>query len=141
MANEIAGTWHLKTWKRHLDDDTTVHPLGLTPHGILIYTPGGDMAVQMVVAERPRLDTEDPVGGDVEQRAQAYSTCLSYFGTYEVRDGQVVHHVDAALFPNWSNTTQARPFVFDDGDLILQVKDGNERVTNEMIWTRTASSQ
>jgi len=140
MQHDIAGAWHLKTWKRHHDDGTLEYPLGVAPRGILIYGTDGSMAVQMVVADRPALDTDDPVGGPVEQRAAAYSTCLSYFGTYEVRDAEVVHHVEAALFPNWSDTTQARPFVFDDGQLILQVKDASGRVTNEMIWERKTAS-
>lgn len=138
MQLDITGTWLLKTWKRHHDDGTLVYPLGETPRGALIYAPDGTMIVQMLLADRPKLDTDDPVGGSVEQRAQAYSTCLAYFGTWESKENQVIHHVDSALFPNWSNTTQARPFVFDNGDLILQVKDANGHVTNEMIWTRKA---
>lgn len=138
MQLDITGAWQLKTWKRYLDDGTTAYPLGTRPRGILVYTPDGSMAVQMVVADRPRLDTDDPVGGSVQERAAAYSTCLSYFGTYEVKDGEVVHHVDAALFPNWSNTTQARPFVFDGSSLALQVRDATGRVTNEIIWERKA---
>lgn len=134
MQHEITGTWKLITWKRHRDDGTIVYPLGETPRGLLIYTADGSMAVQMVVADRPGLDTADPVGGEVNQRAEAYSTCLAYFGTYEVRDDEIVHNVDAALFPNWSNTSQARPFVFDEGNLVLQVKDDKGRVTNEIIW-------
>lgn len=94
------------------------------------------MAVQMVVGQRPTLDTDDPVGGDVEERAQAYSTCLSYFGTYEIQGDEIVHYVEAALFPNWSNTTQRRPFVLEEGVLILQVKDAAGRLTNEILWER-----
>lgn len=140
MAQQIAGTWLLRTWRRHLEDGTVVFPFGEAPRGVLIYSRDGSMAVQMVVADRPRLDTDDPVGGEVEQRAAAYSSCLSYFGTYEVRENAVVHHVDAALFPNWTNTSQLRPFVFDAGNLVLQVKDENGRVTNEMIWERKQGS-
>jgi len=134
MLPTITGTWQLVTWKRHHDDNSVVFPLGENPRGVLIYTAEGTMSVHMLFADRPRLDTDDPVGGSIEQRAQAYSTCLSYFGSYEVNEHQVVHHVDSALFPNWSHTTQARPFVFDNGNLVLQVKDANGRVTNEMIW-------
>lgn len=136
MQLDIAGTWQLVTWKRHPDETHVVYPLGENPLGILIYTADGSMAVQMLVADRPALNTEDPVGGSTEERAQAYSTCLSYFGSYEVTANAVIHHVDAALFPNWSNSTQARPYVLDNGRLILQVKDDSGRVTNEIIWER-----
>ncbi|MEJ2320783.1 MAG: lipocalin-like domain-containing protein [Gammaproteobacteria bacterium] len=138
MQEQITGAWQLQTWKRYSDDGTAEFPFGRSPRGILIYTDDGKMAVQMVVADRPVLDTDDPIGGSVEQRAEAYSTCLSYFGSYEVKDNEIVHVVDAALFPNWSNTSQARPFVFDqDKQLLhLQVKDDAGRVTSEIIWER-----
>jgi len=136
MAVDIAGTWHLKAWQRYPDDGTIEYPFGETPQGLLIYGSDGSMAVQMVVADRARLDTDDPIGGDAQQRAAAYSTCLAYFGTWEVKDDEVVHHVKAALFPNWSNTSQARPLNLKDGELILQVKDHAGRVTSEIIWER-----
>ena len=95
------------------------------------------MAVQMVAVDRPRLDTGDALGGEVEQRASAYSTCLAYFGRYEIRENEVIHQVEASLFPNWSGTVQARPFVFEGEDLVLQVKADDGRVTNEIVWTRS----
>jgi hypothetical protein len=94
------------------------------------------MAVQMVAKDRPRVDARDALGGKVEERAAAYSTCLAYFGTYEVRDNAVIHQVEASLFPNWSDTVQARPFVFEGEDLVLQVKADDGRVTNEIVWAR-----
>lgn len=132
----LVGAWQLVTWKRHKEDGSVSFPLGDAPRGLLIYTAEGAMSVHMLLADRPRLDTDDPVGGTVEERALAYSTCLSYFGTWEAEGHTVTHHVDAALFPNWSRTVQSRPFVFDNGRLVLQVRDANDRLTNEMIWAR-----
>ncbi len=136
MNSDLVGAWQLVTWKRHHDDGSIVYPLGPSPRGVLVYMADGTMSVHMLVADRPPLKTDDPVGGTVEERAQAYSTCLSYFGTWQVEGNEVVHHVDSALFPNWSRTVQSRPFVFDGDQLILQVKDGTGHVTNEMIWAR-----
>lgn len=136
MTTELIGAWQLVTWKRHPDNGNVAFPLGSSPRGLLIYTADGAMSVHMVLADRPNLDTDDPVGGTVEERALAYSTCLSYFGTWEVEGRNVTHHVDAALFPNWSRTVQSRPFVLDNGRLVLQVKDATGRLTNEMIWAR-----
>lgn len=132
----IEGTWLLKTWRRIEDDGNDIYPLGENPRGILVYTPDGSMVVQMFVQERPKLDTDDPVAGSVDERAAAYSTCLAYFGTYEVQSNQVVHEVECALFPNWSNTRQARPFMLDGKRLALQVKSPEGRLTNEIIWER-----
>lgn len=133
---QIAATWTLNTWRRMGGDGNWMYPFGEHPRGILIYTEDGSMAVQMVAADRARLDTDDAIGGDAEQRAGAYSTCLAYFGTFEVHADKVIHRVDSALFPNWSNTEQARPFVLRGDRLSLQVKDDEGHVTNEILWER-----
>ena len=136
MKRHIAGTWRLKTWRRLAADGTVSYPFGEAPRGILIYTREGRMAVQMLTAGRPLIDTSDPLGGTVEARAAAYSTCLAYFGRYEVDGETVTHRVEASAFPNWSNTVQARPFVYDGRELVLQVTAEDGRVTNEMVWER-----
>ena len=136
MEKRAEGTWHLKVWRRIEDDGTTVFPFGQHPRGILIYAPDGSMAVQMITKNRPPFDTTDALGGDIEQRAGAYSTCLAYFGKYEIQGNEVIHRVEGSLFPNWSDTLQARPFVFEGEDLVLQVKAEDGRVTNEIVWTR-----
>src|SRR5437763_4768032 len=113
VAVELAGTWKLVAWRRVADDGSLTYPLGEDATGLLIYTGNGRMAVQITAANRPALATNDPLGGDVEKRADAYSGCLAYFGTYEVQDDKVVHHVDKSLFPNWSGAEQVRPLSFE----------------------------
>lgn len=135
---DISGTWRLATWRRYEDDGTFFYPFGEQPDGILVYTPDGFMAVQMVQADRPTLDTDNAIGGTEGERAGAYSTCLSYFGRYRFDGEQVVHMLDGSLFPNWSGTSQVRPFRLDDGDLVLEVRDASGRITNEIVWRRPA---
>lgn len=136
MNVNIAGTWKLKVWRRVGADGNDIFPLGECPVGILIYTDDGNMAVQMLTAERARLHTDDPVGGTLEERAAAYSSCLAYFGTYEVVGDAVYHHVEAALYPNWSNTNQKRPYVMNGDELSLRVFTEDGRLSNEIVWTR-----
>jgi hypothetical protein len=136
MKRDIAGVWRLETWRKHGDDGTLRYPFGEKPLGTLIYTPDGYMAVQMLEAQRATLDTDDALGGTTDERAAAYSSCLAYFGRYEVQGESVIHHVEGSLFPNWSMTTQDRPFVCKGEELSLQVKDENGRITNEILWRR-----
>lgn len=134
---DIVGTWILEGWRRYRQDGSIQHPFGERPRGLLIYTPDGYMAVQMVSAQRCRLDTDDALGGSEAERAQAYSTCLAYFGRYRLEKETVVHELEGSLFPNWSNTSQVRPFVIDGHRLILQVKDETGRLTNDIGWSRS----
>jgi Lipocalin-like domain len=140
MADWLRGTWKLTAWRRIAQDGTVNYPLGPDARGQLIYTSNGDMAVQITGADRPALATDDPLGGDPESRAGAYSTYLAYFGTYELEDESVVHHIDGCLFPNWSGEKQVRPFTHEHGELVLrtppmQVADGTT-VVNELAWAR-----
>lgn len=135
----LTGTWKLVGWRRIADDGTVTYPLGEDAHGLLVYTANGRMIVQLAAADRRKLDTADALGGDVQARADAYSTCLAYFGTYEVDGDTVIHRVDSSLFPNWSGAEQARPYTYDGRDLVLRtppVTGPNGIVVNELAWAR-----
>jgi hypothetical protein len=142
MSVEIAGVWSLVAWKR-VEGDTLTYPIGADAVGILIYTPDGHMAVQMTGAGRPKINSTDALGGSAEERAAAYSTCLAYFGTYEVHeDAQgpvVIHNLEASLYPNWTGSSQSRPLLFDGNRLVLKTPPSSGptgTVVNEISWVR-----
>jgi hypothetical protein len=140
VADWLKGTWQLVAWRRIAADGTISYPLGADARGQLIYTSNGMMAVQIAAAIRPTIPTEDPLGGDPDARASAYSTYLAYFGTYKVDGEQVIHHLDSSLFPNWSGQDQARALGPEGDDLVLrtppmQLSDGTT-VVNELAWSR-----
>ena len=145
MSFHIAGSWTLKAWRRIAEEDGTVtYPLGENPSGLLIYTADFNMAVQMVAANRPPIATDDALGGEVGERAAAYSTCLAYFGSYKVQDDVVTHRIDESLFPNWSGTVQSRPFSCDGKELVLRTpptKGPGGTVVNEISWVRLNPEQ
>jgi Lipocalin-like domain len=139
VPTDLAGVWRLVAWRRIASDGTVSHPLGDDAQGMLVYTPNGRMAVQLTAAGRAPLKTDDPLGGDVNERAEAYSTCLAYVGRYEVRDDTVVHTIDASLYPNWSGAEQSRPFTFEDDELVLRtppMETAAGTVINELAWAR-----
>jgi hypothetical protein len=139
VAIDLSGVWKLVAWRRIAGDGTVSHPLGDDATGMLVYTAGGAMTVQLAAADRPVLHTDDPLGGDAAERAAAYSTSLAYFGSYEVRGDTVVHRVDKSLFPNWSGAEQARPFTCVDDQLVLRtppMETATGTVVNELAWAR-----
>ncbi len=126
-------------WRRLTDGEAAEYPLGEDASGLLIYTGDGKMAVQIVSADRPEIPTEDALGGDAQLRADAYSTCLAYFGSYRVQGDSVIHRVDASLFPNWSGTVQTRPFTANGDELVLRTPPTTSAagtVVNELSWVR-----
>lgn len=140
MAGKLTGCWDLSVWRRTSADGTVSYPIGEHAAGLLIYRHDGNMSVQIVAADRPAIDTGDPLnGGTSDQRAAAYSTCLAYFGTFEVRQDQVIHRVAASLFPGWSGQEQVRPFSLVGDTLTLHTPTQHlpsGDVTNALIWTR-----
>lgn len=139
MKFNIVGTWKLVAWRRIEGADNVSYPLGPDAVGMLIYTSEATMAVQITAAGRPQIATSDALGGDVNDRAQAYSTCLAYFGAYEMQGETIVHHIESSLFPNWSGTVQSRPLSYDGKELVLStppVESPEGTVVNELSWVR-----
>jgi hypothetical protein len=129
----------LVAWRRIEGADNVSYPLGPDAIGMLIYTSEATMAVQITAANRPQISTSDSLGGDVNQRAGAYSMCLAYFGAYEVQGETFVHNIESSLFPNWSGTVQSRPLSYDGKELVLStppVEGPGGTVVNELSWMR-----
>ena len=140
MTEFLVGTWSLVAWRRIAEDGRVSYPLGEDARGLLSYTDNGRMAVQISGAKRAEQDASDPLGGHERDRAQAYSTYLAYYGTFEVRGQQVAHRIEASLYQNWAGETQVRPYTFSSGQLVLRTSptrlgDGST-VVNELAWKR-----
>jgi Lipocalin-like domain len=136
---DLVGTWKLVSWRRIVDDERVTYPLGENAQGLLVYTQDGAMAVTMIASNRPTMPDNDPLGGEVGQRAEAYSTCMAYMGTYELRDDEVVHRIDVSLYPNWAGDEQVRRFTCAGNTLVLRtppVHGASGTVVNELAWAR-----
>jgi diphthamide synthase subunit DPH2 len=45
----------------------------------------------------------------VQEKAEAYDTCIAYSGTYDVQGNQIVHHVEVCTFENYVGTGLFHP--------------------------------
>ena len=71
------------------------------------------------------LETEDSLGGTLEEKARAASGFMAYCGRYEVHGDHVVHHIEQSLFPNWVGTSQKR-FIELEGDRLTLPRTPSE---------------
>jgi Lipocalin-like domain len=144
MINPLSGTWRLIAWRRIAADGAISYPLGADARGLLNYASNGTMAVQISGTDRVAPNTDDPLGGSAQERAQAYSSYLAYFGTYAVQGQTVVHDIDSSLYPGWSGHQQVRPFTIDRDELVLRTPPmqvtGGTTVVNELSWAREGHS-
>jgi hypothetical protein len=134
----FVGTWKLISWEITRTDGTIFYPYGKDIIGFLIYTADGYMSAEIMNPDRRQSDPDFPLQAATAQtlsdpdRARAYSTYLSYCGTYTVEGNTVTHHVKAGLIPSWTGSEQLRRFKFDQGRLIIGAGK------HKLIWERAA---
>ncbi|WP_295440821.1 lipocalin-like domain-containing protein [uncultured Thiodictyon sp.] len=135
-ANPFVGTWKLISWEVTQPDGSIDYLYGKEVIGYLIYTADGYMAAEIMDPDRRQSDPHFPLEIASAQtladadRARAYSTYLSYCGTYTVVGNTVTHHVKAGLIPSWTGSEQPRPFRFEHGRLIIGTS------TQRLTWER-----
>ena len=140
-VQRFIGTWKLVTSEFRTSDGKVSYPLGEKAVGILLYDSGGRMAVQLMRPDRPKFASGDMRGGTPEEIKTAAEGYVAYFGTYDVdeKQGSVVHHVEASLFPNWLGQDQMRFFEFSDDLLTLRtppILSGGQEITGVLVWKR-----
>ena len=99
------------------------------------------MSAMMTAADRPSIEGGDPLGGDAEARAAAYSTCLAYSGTWERQGDTVIHRLTDSLYPNWSGTVQPRAIEDRRRRARSPHAPGPGGVVNEIAWARPTPSR
>jgi hypothetical protein len=139
MHRSLVGTWKLVSWEFRSADGEVSYPMGRSASGFLIYTPDGFMSATIMNPERPPFMSPDMRKATVQEKGAAFETYVSYCGTYEHRDGMVVHHVRASLFPNWIGGDQERVIEWVEDRLQLSTPpmmiDGIQR-TVHLLWER-----
>ena len=144
-AENLIGTWRLRSWKNVGSDGTAVDPLGEAPVGYIFYHHDGFVSVEIMAADRAPYREPDAFGGTVQERSDAMSTYLSYSGRFEVLPGQdtVIHHIEVCSFPNWIGNAQVRFARLDGTELTLSTKpmtfQGVERRA-ELVWERVGGA-
>jgi hypothetical protein len=140
-AENLVGTWRLRSWKNAGSDGSEVYPLGERPVGYIFYNHDGYMSVEIMAEGRVPFQEPDAFGGTPQERSEAISTYLSYAGPFELladRD-TVIHHIEVCSYPNWIGNAQVR-FARLEGDvLVLSTKpmifQGVTRAA-ELVWER-----
>lgn len=136
----LVGTWRLTDWEATRDDGSVSRPFGEGATGYVVYTADGRMVTTISRAGRA------PIGGDIlaapaAARAEAFGSFLAYAGTFRIEGGDVVHHVEMSLFPDWVGTEQRRHAeLSDDGSVLILSTDpiasAGRTARHRLRWTR-----
>ena len=132
VAEQFIGVYRLVAWEVWEEGGAAAHPLGETPQGMIIYTAGGHMAVQMMRPDRPAFSSGDRWRSTPEEVQAAYGGYNAYCGRYEIHEaeGYVAHLLENSLYPNRVGTALRREYQFTGDRLILTTPD------SRMTWER-----
>lgn len=137
IAQRLVGVWRLVAFEVHTPGQPIRQPFGPDALGILIYTPTGAMAGQLMRPGRSSFASSTITRGTDAELAEAATGYVAYAGTYSVNDAErvVTHHVTMSLFPNLVGTDQHRLIVFDGEHLELRTPPEQGR-TMILRWER-----
>jgi hypothetical protein len=118
-SSDLVGTYRVLSMEYYSEDGSVGRPFGDSPEGFITYTPEGYMMALLSRSDRVPFVDGDILGGTQAEQVGAFLSASSFAGRYEIVDGQIHHHLEAASFPNWKGTTQPRNFELTETHLNL----------------------
>jgi len=140
--NPFIGTWKLQSFEQRNADDPNsppVYPMGRDLDGFILYSDDGHMAVTLMKENRPAFLSEDLRGGTTDEKKSAFETYISYCGKYIIQGNEVIHQIEASLFPNWTGIDQKRLYEFKGDSMTLSTPPflmGGINQTVRLVWKR-----
>lgn len=141
ILEDLVGTWRLISFETRLSSGEVRYPMGQKPIGRIMYDKKGNMAVIASVSDRNPMTSPDKIRAEPQEKSAALDSFDAYFGTYSVNEvtNTVTHHLEGALFPNWSGTSQERFYSLFEDKLELktaQIPYGGETAIAVLLWQR-----
>jgi hypothetical protein len=144
----LVGVWELVSLQDNRPSGDVLDWMGKKPSGILIYSPDGLMALQ-IMRDPPavagsmwssdgRVLLPSASANDIRDALGGY---YSYFGTWDVdeRAHTVTHHVRASLRSGEVGAHYVRPYELAGEQLVLRYpvkRVGSEGWTRVLVWRR-----
>ena len=120
--NTLVGAWRLVRYEDVPATGSSSFPFGRNPRGLLIYTPTGQMSIQVMAQPHPTVASGDEETITSQEKQALFDAFMAYFGTYEVdaSRGVVIHHVEGDLWGVFDDNDEARPFEISGNTLMLK---------------------
>lgn len=139
-CNKILGTWYLRSAFAVDEGNNRLYDLyGEEPSGVIHYLSDGRMSV-LITHDGRKLMSGDRQAAPEGQRAEAFSGCIAYAGSFSLHDDGWIHHIiDVSTYPNWVGSKLKRRATYDGKTLSLltppQMQNGKITILN-LHWQR-----
>jgi len=97
-AKDLVGSWA----------PFSVDTYGPNPKGSLIFEANGRYSLQLMRSNLPKYLSNNRTQGTPAEYKLTIEGSLSHFGTYSVNGTDLIFHIEASTFPNWTGTDQKR---------------------------------
>jgi hypothetical protein len=141
VTADLVGAWSLESYTDTTEGAETVHPLGLNPRGLLIYTPEGFMSAQLMSLRSSPIEGDEGNAGNPSEYQEKASSFIGYSGEYRFDEiTATVFHVPSVSFvPILVGERLKRQVELDGDRLTLTVVtarvDGNS-ARSSLCWLR-----
>jgi streptogramin lyase len=121
-SGALEGTWKLTRYEDKAPDGTMRYPYGEHPVGQLTYDASGHMSIQIMKTPHPKVASGDDENVTPAEKIALYDAYTAYFGKYSVDATRnvVTTHAEADLADVFIGRPEERPFVLEDGRLVLR---------------------
>lgn len=138
-AQALVGCWELMSYTLATAEGSTLHPMGLTPCGLLFYGKGGELSVHLMQPGAEPPSPESLPVGVTPDLALSYACYSSYFGRFEVNDArrEVTHFVQGASVLSWAGAVFPRTYHLDNHQLTLTAAANAQGYVPTLLWRRT----
>ncbi len=125
----LIGTWRLASFDHFgADGELLAHLYGEEPRGYMTYTDAGRFHLNVMRTDRERFRGRIPKDGSVQEQAAAFSSSLSYAGTWDITAAAgapvMTHRVEISSFPNWSGAELRRTLRVSARELVITATGG-----------------
>jgi hypothetical protein len=97
-AKDLVGSW----------TPVSVDAYGPNPKGSLLFEANGRYSLQLMRPDLPKFLSNNRIQGTPAEYKITVEGSLSHLGTYSVSGTDLIFHIEASTFPNWTNTDQKR---------------------------------
>jgi len=132
-TKDLVGTW----------TPVSVAAFGPNPKGNLTFDASGHFSLQLLRADLKKVAANKRDMGTPEENKAIVQGSISYYGTYKLNGKDLVFHIEAASFPNWSGTDQTRTNVILTADQLTYTNTAPSVGTaapTTLVWKRAPAT-